>query len=820
MLVLTSVLGCSSSEPPTSSAASNGTHGVDAPSSVSSSTSAGTTSGGGMPTAGQASGTTSGMGGASANNAATDGSTGGGSSSGTMGAGGAATGNAATTTGGPSGLSGYFVSPLGDDSNPGTEEAPFLTLAHARDVLRAESGSMTEDVHVYLRGGTYRLTETFVLGSEDSGKNGFRIIYAAFPNEVPVLTGSTQVTGWTAHDANIYKAPLERTTKLRNLYVNGQRAAMTSIRATSAGSSGSYDVSAGQADWAWASGSGADGIRYDMNEVPEIASNGDDLEIVNGTTWNENIVCTRGVTSDGGYRVLQLQQPYGAIAQLPGWNAGFHVDGTHTIYNAFEFLDDPGEFYFDKSTQTLYYYPRSGEDISTSQIEAPNLETLVALEGASKQAKVEAITFRGITFANTDYNLYQVAGSHGKASVQAATAFVAYGDGDWHSSQYEIIDTLPAVIEMNHADSIVIENGVIEHAGSEGITMVNDVSNVEIRGNVITDIAGSAITVGHPQHVYVGDGGQHARFAAEVEGICANNSITNNLLLNISSQPGFGGHSGITAFFVEGLNIEHNQIQTTAYNGISLGWGWRNFQDSTSCKDNNISRNRFIDTLSRLHDSGAIYTIGQMPGTTINENYVRGIPPATSGPTYGLHNDEGTAYIVENDNVLDISPDVTYTINAEDFGEKHDLTILRTYATVSRMGIDPPNSTIDPPVAVPDNVWAPAQYAVCLASGIQDEFRHIVSPGLVALADQVFPASCAAATETSEVPIRSSGSDSNEVWFAPAGTTEFVEGDTMTRASGTSTTLAVPMQAGSYKLFVLDTQGAVLGESAALLRVP
>ena len=57
--------------------------------------------------------------------------------------------------------------------------------------------------------------------------------------------------------------------------------------------------------------------------------------------------------------------------------------------------------------------------------------------------------------------------------------------------------------------------------------------------------------------------------------------------------------------------------------------------------------------MSRLHDSGAIYTIGQMPGTNINENYVKGIPPATYGPTYGLHNAR-VLHIIENDNVLDI----------------------------------------------------------------------------------------------------------------------------------------------------------------------
>jgi hypothetical protein len=31
--------------------------------------------------------------------------------------------------------------------------------------------------------------------------------------------------------------------------------------------------------------------------------------------------------------------------------------------------------------------------------------------------------------------------------------------------------------------------------------------------------------------------------------------------------------------------------------------------------------------------------------------------------------------VVRHDNVLDISPNVTYTINCADFGAKHDLTI-------------------------------------------------------------------------------------------------------------------------------------------------
>jgi hypothetical protein len=728
-------------------------------------------------------------------------------------------GAGAAGVGGTPGFADYFVSPTGSDDNPGTQTAPFKTVTKARDVVRASVAEMTDDINVHLRGGTYDVAEAIRFEPRDSGTNGHRVNYRAYSGEIPVLSGATRVTGWTPHSGAIYKATLDRSVKLRNLYVNDARASMASKTVTSRGGQGTYSVTSGQATWAWTSGSSSDGVRYSTSDVPAIASNKDDLEIVNGTTWNENIACVRDVTTSGSDRVLLLQQPYGAIAQQPGWSAGFSVSGTHTIFNAYELLSSPGQFYFDKTTRTLYYYPRQGEDMATADVRAPVVEKLIDIAGTSKTNRVRNLTFQGITFANTDYALYSVAGSCGKASVQGATIFLAYGSGDWHTTKYEITDTLPGMITVNSADSIEFLGNVLKHSGNEGFSLINDVVNARIVGNYITDIAGSGITVGHPQHVYLGDAGTRAKYSTEVEGIPTDISISNNLLYDISSLRGFGGHSGITAFFVDGLRITHNQIQKTAYNGINLGWGWRNFKDSVTCRDNSIDQNRFIDTLSRLHDSGAVYTLGQMPGTTINGNYVRGIPPATSGPTYGLHNDEGSAYITQNDNVLDIDPGVRYTINCEDFGEKHDLTILRTYATVNKMGVNPPNSMIDPPVVVADNVWPLAQYTTVLNAGIQDEYRSVIPSSLLAEQDYVFPASASVTAGTSSLGIRSSGNASNTVWFAPAGTASFAEGPTMTRAAGHATTIAVPANAGTYKLYVVDSQGTKSAESASLLRV-
>jgi hypothetical protein len=798
---------------------------------------AGGVAGQGGSAAGGAGGKTGGAGGkggggSAAGSVAGSGGNGGAAGTGMGGSGGGAKGGAGGVgTGGSGGSASdvcpkpqaqacYYVAPTGSDSADGSVTAPFQTVTKARDVIRTINGNMTGDIYVYLRDGDYRIASPITFEVKDSGSGKFRIYYQAYPGEKPVINGAKRVTGWTASSGGVYKATLDRKTKLRNLYVDDARANMTSKTVSCKGGTGTYAVTAGQADWAWAGGSGFDGVNYSTSDVPEITTNKDDIEIVNQTLWNENIVCVRDVVTSGGNRSLLLQQPYGAIAQLPDSNANFAASGSHTIFNVFAWLNSPGQFYFDKTAGTLYYYPRTGEDMATADVEAPVAETLIEIAGTSSASRVKNITIQGITFANTDYSLYKVDGSYGKASVQGATIYTSYGKGkSIHDWKYEILDTLPAAILVNSADSIDIVGNVVKHSGNEGISMINDVVNSNIIGNFVTDIAGSGMTIGHPQHVYVGDGGAHEKYAKSVEGICTKITISNNLVYLVGTQRGFGSHAGVTAFFTDTLTFTHNHIHSVAYNGINVGWGWRNFKDSTTCKNNVVNNNRFTNMMTRLHDSGAVYTLGQMKTTVINENYVKGIPNNSTGPTYGLHNDEGSAYITENDNVLDIDKGVTYTINCEDFGDKHDLTILRTYATVNKMGKNPPASTIDTPVVVADAVWPVTQYGFAVKSGIEDQYRGLIPSSLLPTQDYVFPASCAAPKGTAALTIRSSGDAANTVWFAPAGTTTFAEGATMTKAAGTATSIAVPSTAGTYKLFVVDPQGKKLGESTSLLRV-
>ena len=707
----------------------------------------------------------------------------------------------------------YYVAPNGDDTNAGTIAAPFKTLQHARDVVRTVDSNMTGDINVYLRGGNYPVSSTIDFTSADSGTSGHRIVYAAYPGEKPVLNGGVQVTGWTQHSGNIWQATLNRDDKLRALYVNDKRAVMASKTINSAGCYGTYTVTAGQAPWAWESGSQCDGAKYSLSDLPAIAGNQDDVEIESATTWTTAIVGVRQITTstNGANRVALFQEPGAAIAQGAP-NGNFNAAGTQTIMNAYEFLDQPGEFYFDKTTHTLYYYKSSSEDMTTAQVFAPNnVSTLIRIAGTSTADHARNITFSGLTVEHSDWNLVNVAGSAFRQGQQGNASSDVYAKQNFHAYTYRNVDLPPGIIQIENAD---------------GICMVNDVTDSQVTGNYTNDIAGSAITVGHPQHVYIGDytSTNNEKYPANVEGVCKNISITDNYLYD--SAVLFQGSSPVSAYFTDALSVQHNLIEKSPWAGITLGWGWWNFDGSansirpgvptTTAKNNTVSYNQIVDTMQVLGDSAPIYDLGSQPGTVISNNYIQGVP---AGRRYGLHPDEGSAYLNFHDNVLNVDPGVVNVINSGTWGRQHDLSITNTYSTVNKVfSKSVPNSTIQDVHAYPDSVWPSQAYSIAVNSGLEDAYKDIVPRSNLGLQDYALPASTFTGKGVSSVPVRSIGDSTSTFWLAPSGTTTFAVGPTMTKAAGTATTVTVPPTVGDYHLYVVDAQGNASPASQALVR--
>jgi hypothetical protein len=224
-----------------------------------------------------------------------------------------------------------------------------------------------------------------------------------------------------------------------------------------------------------------------------------------------------------------------------------------------------------------------------------------------------------------------------------------------------------------------------------------------------------------------------------------------------------------------------------------------------------------------LMDSGAVYTLASQPGSLIDHNYVRGVPAGQG--RYGFHSDEGSAYITTLNNVLDTDLKAQCSINVGDWGKQHDHTYKNNYATKGDYAFQDgggvsqaPNSTYEPLKTYADAVWPVDGYSICVGAGIEPAYQDIIPTSVVALPDLVFPASVTVSGGTS-VTIKSTADPAKVVWFAPKGTTSFSAGASMTKAGGTSTTLAAPSQAGTYRLFVQSSAGAVSGPSSASLVV-
>lgn len=629
-------------------------------------------------------------------------------------------------------------------------ENVFSTIQEAKEYIRSLDKSRG-DIVVVISDGFYEIDETVCFTAEDSGSDKCTIHYVAAKGALPIISGGKKVTGeWTDEGNGIYSINLNRDKKLRSLYVNGERRYMTADVSKAKGSVGSYEIKSNDS-WAWIDGVRPDGVILNSKSIPLETRNPEDIELMTQTRWNTTIVCVDKLEKHGLDIVARLQMPYGAIAQTLGWGNEYQFKKNNMIYNVFENLNDPGEFYFDKSDHKLYYIPLEGEDLNTAEVVVPETETLVNIQGENLKSRVHDISFEGLTFAYTDWNLYDVEGSHGRATNQGAAALFAYAQEDWHQYIYRAYDVGPAAVMVSSAEEICFINNTISHTGNDGLSLINDCNDFDIKGNVIYDTAGATLLIGHPQHEYIGDkdgkNGIHTdkeKYDTKKEGVCKDILVSDNLFKDTSRL--FWGVAGVMVYFVEEMEFVHNQVENTTYSGISLGWGWWNMNGdeesvvpgnpSTTMKNNTIKYNKFVNTITTLSDAGAIYTIGDMPGTIISENYIDSIGSPYSNNAYhirGIHIDEGTKHVYGEKNVINIDPSCA-CIDCGWWGKKGDNKWDNNYSTSESYTTTDsfePGTIISNEHYVPDGNWDKTAQDVVDNSGIREKYLKTMPENVI-----------------------------------------------------------------------------------------
>ncbi len=494
-----------------------------------------------------------------------------------------------------------YVSPLGNDRNPGTLKKPFRSLVRARDEVRKINQYMDGDIVVFLRGGVYPLSETIVFDQRDGGFNGHQVVYRSYGDEQPVISGGVEVSGWKKNgDGQISATVNEK--GFRQLYVNGHRA----VRAR--------EPEVGQYDrtkiWDYTTRSLM--INSDLVGQWEDLKN---VEMILQMWWTDYVLRLDSVNTPEiklqfdwmpKYSKLKFREP--EQTQLFEHMFPPKIDG-HAFHfeNARAFLDTVNEWYQDPQTGELLYNIPEGTDPAGLSVIIPNLETLVKVRGTAGKP-VRNLSFEGIRFYYTTWNEPTDSGHIG---TQAGQYAVSTPGSHGHP---------PAALEISYARNVSVSKSIFRNLGATAIDLPAGDSAVKITGNLVCDVSGNGISVGQfSTDDWVKT--DTSVYPADPEIICRNNVISDNYVTRTGRD--YYGTIGIVCGFAGNMTIEHNEIWDIPYTGISVGWGWT--PRRSPLQNNTIRNNHIHDVLTLLCDGGGIYTQSNQPGGMVKENYIHDI---------------------------------------------------------------------------------------------------------------------------------------------------------------------------------------------------
>lgn len=385
-----------------------------------------------------------------------------------------------------------YVSETGDDSGSGDATSPFKTLKRAKEEVAKLAPDMTGDIVINIKDGFYPLDEKLVFRPEDSGRNGYKIVYRGVGEKMPVISGGYKISGFkqSAENPDIWETTVPDAYAVRGIYVNGKKGYMAENNRLIKGLA-DYKAEKSIYDY--------DGMYVSKADFCDL-ENPSDVELHWVLSWKDSICKVEDIFPDPDNEerlIVKMQNPY--------WNSRVKEgDGERSvkfnrpfaIRNAKEYLDKPGEFYFNRTTKVLSYIPREGEDMKTAEVVIPKLEQLVYMIGNSLDEKVGNITFENLQFAHSTW--YAVTDSAGIRVQQAQMIY--------HSN--DVPGHIEGAIFLDMTNEIHFKDSHFFGLETYGVNMDNGVSNTSIIGCVFNDLGTTAMTVGnvHQSDNDTGDG--------------------------------------------------------------------------------------------------------------------------------------------------------------------------------------------------------------------------------------------------------------------------------------------------------------------------
>ncbi len=430
------------------------------------------------------------------------------------------------------------VAPDGRDGQAGTVEAPLKSIAAALD--RVESTLAQDpntDVVIYLREGTYYLTETLHLTADHSPAGGHQLRIRPYRGERATVSSAVPLTEWRAVSNAVLGFPERAKGKLYVSQVPADQGRPYSLyleehRLDNAESEG-FSPAKMPAEWiefAYDPAVRRDFTRLQLEPGSALASISNpqhgELRVIPKWPWTMNILPISRVDRDSNTLHTALPGTYGLYRTQ--WRGEVYTSAW--LLNLPEHLDQPGEWVYDPATHQVYLWPELPG--APEGVYLPTLRELLLI-GGTDERPARNISVEGLRF------------------IHGARDYLGPDDAGLQHD-FEYYDKGNALVRLRNAEDCRITGCTLTASGGSGIRLDLHAQRNLISDNTLTHLGGTGILL--------------AGYGPGTKDVNHGNTVANNHISHIGES--LWSSPGIMVWQSGDNLISRNVLHDLPYSGI------------------------------------------------------------------------------------------------------------------------------------------------------------------------------------------------------------------------------------------------------------
>ncbi len=270
--------------------------------------------------------------------------------------------------------------------------------------------------------------------------------------------------------------------------------------------------------------------------------------------------------------------------------SGMHAE-KRMVENIFEELDAPGEWFYNKETGDLYYYPEHGENLDGAAVQiAINCE-IVRFTGSSCKKAVKNIEFENVHFTQSDRTMFK---KQYERPLRSDWGIVRSG-----------------ALYFENTENITVKNCRFDFLGGNAVMMSGYNKNNIIDGNDFSQIGASAVLIvgleSAARDYSTWDNGNHKTVINDktpgplTDDYPREITVSNNYMYNVGIFE--KQVAGICVSISSKIHIDSNTIHHVPRAGINVGDG--------TFGGHIIENNDIFDTVRETGDHGPFNSWGR-----------------------------------------------------------------------------------------------------------------------------------------------------------------------------------------------------------------